>query len=28
MDRFVQHRCADFEMEKFLGDGVITGYGR
>jgi propionyl-CoA carboxylase beta chain len=28
MDRFVQHRCADFEMEKFLGDGVITGYGK
>jgi propionyl-CoA carboxylase beta chain len=27
MDRFVQHRCGDFEMEKFLGDGVITGYG-
>ncbi|GAB4228939.1 MAG: acyl-CoA carboxylase subunit beta [Deltaproteobacteria bacterium] len=27
MDRFVQHRCADFEMEKFLGDGVVTGYG-
>src|SRR3989339_1917161 len=28
LDRFVQHRCADFEMEKFLGDGVITGYGQ
>ncbi|HEY7528934.1 MAG TPA: carboxyl transferase domain-containing protein, partial [Candidatus Deferrimicrobiaceae bacterium] len=28
LDRFVQHRCADFEMEKFLGDGVVTGYGR
>src|SRR5512134_2973807 len=28
MDRFVQHRCADFEMEKYLGDGVITGYGQ
>ena len=28
MDRFVQHRCADFEMEKFLGDGVITGHGK
>lgn len=27
--RFVQHRCTDFGMEnqKFLGDGVITGYG-
>src|SRR5512145_1974150 len=28
LDRFVQHRCADFEMEKFLGDGVITGFGQ
>jgi len=29
LDKFVTHRCADFEMEKqkFLGDGVITGYG-
>lgn len=28
-DAFVEHRCNDFEMEKkkFLGDGVITGYG-
>jgi propionyl-CoA carboxylase beta chain len=25
--RFVQHRCSDFEMERYLGDGVITGYG-
>jgi propionyl-CoA carboxylase beta chain len=27
--RFVQHRCTDFGMEnqRFLGDGVITGYG-
>ncbi len=27
--RFVTHRCTDFGMEqqKFLGDGVITGYG-
>lgn len=26
----VQHRCADFGMEneKYLGDGVITGYGK
>lgn len=26
---FVQHRSADFGMEKqkFLGDGVVTGYG-
>ncbi|MDP1725722.1 MAG: acyl-CoA carboxylase subunit beta [Bacteroidota bacterium] len=26
---FVQHRCDDFGMEKqrFLGDGVVTGYG-
>ena len=28
LDRFVQHRCADFEMEKFLGDGIVTGYGQ
>jgi propionyl-CoA carboxylase beta chain len=29
MDRFVQHRCNDFEMDKqkFLGDGIVTGYG-
>ena len=29
-DRFVQHRCVDFDMEKqkFLGDGVITGWGK
>jgi propionyl-CoA carboxylase beta chain len=29
MDMFVTHRCNDFEMEeqKFLTDGVITGYG-
>jgi propionyl-CoA carboxylase beta chain len=28
-DKFVTHRCTDFGMEnqKFLGDGVITGYG-
>jgi propionyl-CoA carboxylase beta chain len=30
LDRFVTHRCRDFDMEerKFLGDGVITGYGK
>jgi propionyl-CoA carboxylase beta chain len=28
LDRFVQHRCSDFELEKYLGDGVITGYGQ
>ncbi len=30
LDRFVTHRCRDFGMEerKFLGDGVITGYGK
>src|SRR5512145_1266165 len=28
LDRFVQHRCVDFEVEKILGDGVITGYGK
>jgi propionyl-CoA carboxylase beta chain len=29
IDKFVTHRCADFGMQdkKFLGDGVITGYG-
>ena len=29
LDKFVTHRCADFEMQnqKFLGDGVVTGYG-
>ncbi|MGE4234496.1 MAG: acyl-CoA carboxylase subunit beta [Bacteriovoracia bacterium] len=29
LDRFVSHRCNEFQMEKkkFLGDGVITGYG-
>jgi propionyl-CoA carboxylase beta chain len=30
LDAFVMHRCTDFEMDKkrFLGDGVVTGYGR
>ena len=30
LDRFVTHRCNDFGMEdrKFLGDGVITAYGK
>lgn len=29
LDKFVVHRCGDFGMEdkKFLGDGVVTGYG-
>lgn len=29
LDKFVTHRCTDFEMEKqkFLGDGVVTGFG-
>ena len=29
LDKFVTHRCNDFEMDqkKILGDGVITGYG-
>lgn len=29
IDKFVTHRCTDFEMEKqkFLGDGVVTGHG-
>lgn len=28
MDPFVVHRAVDFELEKFPGDGVITGFGR
>ncbi len=30
MDRFVTHRCVNFEMDKQVvpGDGVVTGYGR
>src|SRR5581483_4667476 len=30
LDRFVTHRCTDFGLadEKYLGDGVVTGYGR
>ena len=30
LDRFVTHDCVDFGMQKqkFLGDGVVTGYGR
>jgi propionyl-CoA carboxylase beta chain len=30
LDRFVTHRSTDFGLEdqKFLGDGVVTGYGR
>jgi propionyl-CoA carboxylase beta chain len=30
LDAFVKHRCTDFNMEqkRFLGDGVVTGYGR
>jgi acetyl-CoA carboxylase carboxyltransferase component len=29
LDMFVEHRCTNFSMEKkkFLGDGVVTGYG-
>ena len=29
VDKFVVHRCTDFEMQKqrVLGDGVVTGYG-
>ncbi|MBI4402830.1 MAG: methylmalonyl-CoA carboxyltransferase [Deltaproteobacteria bacterium] len=29
LDKFVSHRCTDFGMEekKYLGDGVVTGYG-
>jgi propionyl-CoA carboxylase beta chain len=30
LDKFVEHRCADFGMtdQKIPGDGVVTGYGR
>ncbi len=30
LDKFVEHRCTDFGMEKqkIPGDGVVTGYGR
>lgn len=30
LDRYVTHNCKDFGMEdkKFLGDGVVTGYGK
>ena len=30
IDKFVTHRSTDFGMEKtkFLGDGVVTGYGK
>ncbi|OGP66119.1 MAG: methylmalonyl-CoA carboxyltransferase [Deltaproteobacteria bacterium RBG_13_53_10] len=30
VDRFITHRCHDFDMEKkkFWGDGVVTGYGK
>ena len=30
LDRFVTHRWTDFGLadEKYLGDGVVTGYGR
>src|ERR1700723_127094 len=29
VDRFVVHRCTDFDMDKqkILGDGVVTGWG-
>lgn len=28
IDPFVVHRTVDFELEKFPGDGVVTGYGK
>ena len=30
IDKFVVHRCTDFGIQdqKYLGDGVVTGYGR
>src|SRR5687767_7234525 len=27
LDRFVTHRTPELEDQKFLGDGVVTGYG-
>jgi propionyl-CoA carboxylase beta chain len=28
VDRFMTHRTQNFKMEKFFGDGVVTGYGK
>jgi len=30
LDKFVSHRCVDFDMDKnkVLGDGMVTGYGK
>lgn len=28
LDKFVVNQCGDYDMEKPLGDGVITGYGK
>lgn len=28
LDKFVVHQCQDFGVEKILGDGVVTGYGK
>jgi len=30
LDKFVTHRCTDFDMDqqKILGDGVVTGFGK
>ena len=30
LDKFVTHRCSDFNMQnnKVLGDGLVTGYGK
>ncbi len=28
IDKFVTHQCTDFGVDKILGDGVITGYGK
>ena len=29
-DKFVTHRCSDFDLEKnkIMGDGIVTGYGK
>ncbi|MDQ7823098.1 MAG: acyl-CoA carboxylase subunit beta [Candidatus Eremiobacteraeota bacterium] len=28
IDKFVVHQCQNYEIEKVLGDGVVTGYGK
>ncbi len=30
LDKFITHRCINFDMEKnhLLGDGIVSGYGK